>query len=510
MALEREQSEKKRLMKYAGAAALFWGIITYFYAFLNFTISHDSLVEFKLIEKHKIGLGRFMTAVYQRFVRGEIAVPWLAGVLSLIFLSLTVYVLARIIKTQSAAIIFLAAGMMITSPAVFTLAGTYIMDMDADVLGMLLSFLSVWAWRSEKRWLLIPGAFCISLSVGLYQSHLSIAVALIIVLSILDLADSQSAKKVFFHGIDAIVMIVVGVIAYMIMVKVMCRITNTELMRNGYNSVTNVFSQETYANLPANILKAYEDFKRTLLFHHFGHANKINVAACIVHGGALCALAYRSMKNRISAASALLMAVLLGLLPVGTYLSMLANKGQMHDLMKSGMISVSMLAVFAVCPLRKENAPVRWCALLVMGCMAFVSWQYVVDANQLFLKQDINRQTTISIMTRVTEDIEEHAEYVRGETPVLFVGDLSQQMQPFSMIPMMESPYTGSYNLAQISYDGVYPIYYQYILQLPIRVCDNQRKAELLADERVKLMPIYPQKGSIQMMDDTLVVKLIQ
>jgi len=71
----------------------------------------------------------------------------------------------------------------------------------------------------------------------------------------------------------------------------------------------------------------------------------------------------------------------------------------------------------------------------------------------------------------------------------------------------MVSGYMGA-DALPISEEYIYPIYYQYIMQLRINLCDDQRKAELRADDRVKQMPVYPQEGSIQMIDDTLVVKL--
>ncbi len=504
---EKVRDERSRLFICSAASVCFWGIITYSYAFLNFTLSHDSLNEIESPGKWKIMLGRFMSPVYHRFIRGEMAVPWLSGVLSLIFLSLAVYVLARIVKEQDAVVVFLAAGLLVTSPAIFTLAGTYISDMDANLFGILLSLVSVWAWRRENRLLLLPGALCISAAVGLYQSYLSVTVVLIMALLILDLADGKKPQGVFVHGLEAIAMIIAGMLAYVIMMQATCRITHLELVQDSYNSITNILSEGTRSNLFANLFGAYEDFKKTLLYQKFGHISSLNIAQCIVYGGMIYALVYRSVKNRISILSVLMMAALLGLLPVGVHLSMLANNGYAHDLMKCGMISVSLLALFAVNRLRKGVKPVRWCALLVMGCMVLVSWQYIVDANQLFFKKDMNRQASLSMMTRVTEDIEEYKGYVRGETPVLFVGTLTNQLAAYKVIPTIAG-YTGDHHSSQISQDYIYPIYYQYIMQLRINLCSGERKAELLVDERVKQMPVYPQEGSVQMIEDTLVVKM--
>jgi len=506
MNLEKERIVDKRLMKYAWRSTFFWGILTYAYAFLNFMLSHDSMNEIESPGKWKIMLGRFMSPVYHRFVRGEMVLPWLSGMLSLVFLALVIYVLARMAKIQDSAAVFLTAGMVVTSPAVFVLAGTYIHDMDANMMGILLAAAAVWAWRSEKKLLLVPGALCISLSVGMYQSFLSVAVVLIMVFSIMDLADGRESQKVFLHGMEAVAMAAAGMIVYVVMMKVTCRLTHLELVSTGYNSITNILSEETYSNLFTNLVRAYGDFLKTLLFQKFGHADGLNIAQCVVYGGTLCALVYCSVKNRISVLAALMMAALLGLVPVGVHLSMLANKGYAHDLMKCGMISVSLLAVFAVCPLRKEMKPVRWGAWLVMGCMALVSWQYVVDANQLFFKKHMSSQASLSMMTRITEDMEEHEEYVRYKTPVMFVGTLNDQLNANNVIPMV-SGYMGA-DALPISEEYIYPIYYQYIMQLRINLCDDQRKAELRADDRVKQMPVYPQEGSIQMIDDTLVVKL--
>ena len=83
-------SGEKRLL-WAAVFTLLWGAVTYLYAFLNFTVSHDSLGEFYggqrfngdylWGESWKIALGRFLVPVYQKLLRGQLTVPWLIGVL---------------------------------------------------------------------------------------------------------------------------------------------------------------------------------------------------------------------------------------------------------------------------------------------------------------------------------------------------------------------------------------------------------------------------------------------
>ncbi len=64
---------------------------------------------------------------------------------------------------------------------------------------------------------------------------------------------------------------------------------------------------------------------------------------------------------------------------------------------------------------------------------------------------------------------------------------------------------TGISSSSPITFYETYEKYFKYVLNIPLNLREDEKIAE---DERVIEMPEFPKKGSIQMIDGILVVKL--
>ena len=159
---------------------------------------------------------------------------------------------------------------------------------------------------------------------------------------------------------------------------------------------------------------------------------------------------------------------------------------------------------------REENAPPRqklasaalllFCALLYAGNVAL--------AQQLFLRRNLEYQSTFSLMMRVIERADTVEGYSRGVTPVVFSGSL------FSSQLAMERPgfegttsLFGENNLYAITAEDYYPWYVNQILGYPMRF-DISLLPDYLNRAAVRAMPVFPAEGSIQMIDGVLVVHI--
>lgn len=196
------------------------------------------------------------------------------------------------------------------------------------------------------------------------------------------------------------------------------------------------------------------------------------------------------------------------MLPLGVNLSMVANAGDAHDLMRCGFICVYLLALLLLAPLSTcDRGAVRRCAVLALMCLTWTLWQNVVDANQCLIKKELGRQATAAIMNNVACDLEQQENYIPGETPVLFteVPPIDTGL-PESMDYLEK--YTGVWRGEQIRAVEQYKSYFRYILQREVTVCGREEYDGLLRSGQVGAMPAYPQKGYMQMMDGVLVVKM--
>ena len=515
MDLRRKVWDQK-VFKYAMISAVLWSLV-HVYAFSRLMVSHDSLAEFYAEAAlrygytgmtWKISLGRVLMPFYQKLIRGTVTLPWMIGLLSSLYMALAVYVTAQIFSLKRFWAIFVSAGVVISNPSVFLQAATFIHDMDINMLALLFSTLAAWCWKEDRWFLLAVGALCVSACMGIYASFLSVTVALVIFVSILDLLNRKDPVAVLLKGIKAIAMILAGLAIYGGMVSVVCQMTGVKLAEGSYNSITNVGSQTSANQLLKNIAAAYRDVIRSLSFKLFGHTDSLHMVsvAAIVLG--MVAIAVKAISERIGFFAGAMLAVLLALVPAALNLTMIASPAAVHDLTRYVFVLVYLLVVLVaeqmLCTWKRKG---QVAGVVLMACVAAICWQYAVQANQIYLKKDLENQFVSSLMTRIMTRVEQREEYVPGETTLLFAGDMNHQLSLRRELGDYWV-YTGLNSSTPMHQWSHYEPYLEYLMGIQVIYADGQMRWDLVSSQQVKDMPIYPQEGFIQMIDDVLVIKV--
>ena len=258
----KKTTNEKECLFFCMLTTFLWGLIAHAYCFLHSSFSHDSLTAFYATiyeEKAKIELGRFLAPIY-RNIRGPVAMPWLIGFLSLIWIGLAVFLVVKIFSISSKKNIILISGITTVNITVIALLATYIFEADIDMFSLLMSILAVYIWK-KRGWIaaIIIGAPCVMISIGLYQSYLAVTISLIMFASIIELLENKTLKQVILKDVKAIFMVLLGGGLYYVLYKISYKITGiTPLER------TNVFKIDAITNL-----KVYyaELFKNTYV--HF-------------------------------------------------------------------------------------------------------------------------------------------------------------------------------------------------------------------------------------------------
>ena len=242
----RITGERQRLLASFAAVFLF-GLLAHGYAFTNFTVSHDSLNEMFLsgdiryaagsVADWKISLGRFLYPAYRAVFSGGAGTPQaIPSVLSLVWVSLAVYLVSRLFSVDNALLLAVIGALFVTNVSYSALAATYIYDLDGDMLAMLLAvcaaYLLLRGTLRRRALAVIP----IVGSLALYQAMISVTVSLVMIACILRLLESESAKAVFFDGLKAVGILFIGGAAYYILVRAVCSASGVAL-DGGYNSL---------------------------------------------------------------------------------------------------------------------------------------------------------------------------------------------------------------------------------------------------------------------------------
>ena len=146
-------------------------------------------------------------------------------------------------------------------------------------------------------------------------------------------------------------------------------------------------------------------------------------------------------------------------------------------------------------------------ACLLPTILCILLFDKTIYANQLYLKKQLEYDATQTVMTRVLDRIEQTDGYVVGETPVKFIGTLNG-----SPLDKMREAFVSSYVVTgagrnyALTYYGTFWHYFEVILGYPIQPF----KGELDASQAkmAEQMPAFPAKGSVEIVDGVLLVKL--
>lgn len=514
--IKEKISNRQRLVQQCFFYTFVWGLVAHGYCFVNNIASHDALNNFYIAEKWSKGsFGRFFYPIYISITRGRILLPWLVGIIGVFWTALAVYLIVRIFDIQKKIIICLISAICITNRTVYALAATYLHDFDADLFALFLSVAAVYLWKISldatkehiKSWLFLgSGSITLSIMLGIYQSYISVTIVLIMMMVTQSLLKREDVVKVFFQGLRGILMLLISAIIYLCESKLFTFLTGINVLNNNsYNGLGNI-STVLSGNFFAKIVGAYQDFAQAFLDLTAAYPGRIYL---IVHGILailIIAITIYGMTKLKWQSNVLI--VLLGILmPLGMNISYILSGEMIHDIMRYAFWMIYLFALILIVWCVNESTLgikiKQIVELSVVLCIAIVIAGNIQTSNTIYVKKDLEYQSTLSYMTRVADRMEENSEYIPGETPVYFVGQnaIGKTRAGFEKY----TDITGVGASSPITFYDTYDKYFEYVLGLEITLSEDK---SLESDERVVEMPVFPKQGSVQMVDGTMVVKM--
>lgn len=491
------------------------GIVAHGYCFLNLMVSHDSLNDFYVSDRwERAAFGRIFYSIYISLTRGRIVLPWLIGILALCWISVAVYLIVKTFEIKRSGMILMVSGICVTNPTVYALAATYIHDLDADMLAMLLSVVAVYLWckavhkndvKYTTLWL-FAGSICLSVSMGIYQSYIALSVTLIIFYSLKELLDNRELKNVLAKGCYAVGMLLASAALYVAELKLFEGLTGVAAMNsatyNGIGNVTAVFSGNVFENVCNTYISLLDVFKDFILtsYPQIVSIGFLGIVACLGVAFTLAGLKNMKWKSRV------LFLVLFMLLPFAMNITYFLSSGTAHILTQYAVWMLYLLVIIFEVWFESGNTSkrIKKAAYLILACsLLFVITENIQTSNTVYVKKELEYQATLSYMTRVAERMEEQEGYVPGETSVLIIGEnvIGNSKTGFERYEVI----TGVGENGAITYHDTYKDYFKYVLARPISLSYDDK---LKNSEKVSEMPVFPKQGSVQMVDQVLVVKL--
>lgn len=511
----------------------FWlGLLVHIYKFTNLLPNADALYNF-FSSQNMVASGRWLLSVACGF-SSRFDLPWVNGVLSLVFMGLTCAMLTEVFRMKNPVLILLSSGLTVSFPAI-TATMAYEFTADGYMLSMALAALSVCLSRMEyigkAHWKkLVLSGLCICLSCGIYQAYVSYAFVLAVCYFVTQLLENRQEEKHYWRWIGAQVLIYGGALAGYYLIWKLC-LHLQGFAASSYQGIDRVGIMGIGDILTA-MKKIISDFVRfflewNILDHGVTVYSVLNILFLLFFGAGLLWAGWKREIGKKKSHLVLLVLCVLAM-PVGCYVWYLTSPDVIyHALM---LQSVSLLYILAAVLLDRW-ASGRW-ANLALAVLAAVVVNNSVTANMYYNYMDQSfrktQATAVELSTRIHLLDDGSVKYVAlyggldqwGQEDHFDPEGLRQLggwkvLSKNILSPMFLSLYT-DFDLSYYRMNGVeYPLVEldpnapaprDWEFRFP--VLPAEEAALLAGTEAVQQMPVWPARDSVQVIGDTVVVKL--
>lgn len=494
---------KKQLL-FVLAVTFIVGFTVHGFCYFNGLLSHDSLLVNAAEDyMHQFEIGRFMQPLYTS-VRGTIIMPSIIGVLQLLFIGLMAYAILDLLEIKNKINQIIIICVLVTNYTVSLTNATYICCSDIFALANLLSVLSVYLYyKNTNKYRYIICILLMVMSLGLYQSGFQVGVALCMIVSIRYLLINDDYKKVLKEGAKVIVLLIASLLLY-ITVNKMVLIVIGAVQSDSYNSIGNI--SKIY-NLNAWI----KGFKETIAMEYMWFIGRgtVNDNLFFIVNSLLFVLSLvyilRIVINcKFKKQSTIVLVALIILAPIGFGIIGIMSFGVVHDLMIYSYFLTYVITIMLI-----EIAGIKVINIYVYILIVLLLFSNVTYANTIYMKKYLECDATLTLTSRIIYRIESIDEYIPGNNAVVFVGNISDNNLLNDVRPYFDRfEYTGLYESYGLTYYAIIKSYIVDYLGYPMNILDKEYAVKFAGKEEVKNMPLYPNKGSIEMIDGVVVVKL--
>ena len=314
-------------------------------------------------------------------------------------------------------------------------------------------------------------------------------------------------KRVLSDNFFAIIPTGIGGILYYFCLKGISFVTKIALENTTYNSVSNAWTnKESIIN---RIISAYTQFVDAFVnMKGYAYSNDLigvfNIIVFAIGVISFVCILVKLCKEKGKRVDAIAAVICICILPLGMNAMRLLST-IVHYLMIYAFW-LSYIFAFMFFLQLKETMHVKYiekCLLFVLGVILLTNVQ---ASNAAYVKKTTEQQATLSVMTRVINDIENLNGYEPGVTPVAFIslpGAYINYYDPFRKM----SDITGLGTNSVITYYNIYEYYFDMILRVDINIVDLESALYLADQEQIRKMPSYPNKESIKIVDGIVIVK---
>lgn len=450
-------------------------------------------------------------------IKGNIVSPVLATLISSVFLGITVILVLDILKIKNKYFKYIIAIMFVVAPNISATL-TFFYCSDAYILGLLLATLSVFIVRKyeKKKWTILVSGLLIALSMGMYQTYLSVTMVLCIATLIVDALNKKEIRQILISMFKYILMGIVGIVLFYLLSYLILLIT--KLPVSNYSGADTIGLQ-TLLNLPNLLPEAYQSF-----FNYYFNDNMIpnaiwhtNIVYTIIFGTMLISAFYIVIKNRVyeKIPNVIIALIFIVIAPVCFgIIEIMVPSVEIHILMACSMIFIFPIffKILEMLPKTKFSKALKY--TVIFGSLIII-WNYTWQDNASYIAIKSMQNQAVETTSRLVTQIEQLDEY-SPEMPVLLLGGLegnpyfnksNTELETKKIYNRTWGFISNSSTIWWGNLDSWRKILYEYI-GVNLNLVSEWESTSIFDTEEYKNMKYYPKKDSIKIINNTVVVKL--
>lgn len=482
-------------------AAVIIGLLTHMPILVRDIPNHDGL-DSMYFDQNMITSGRWFLTIACGF-SSYFTLPWLIGLLALIFLGVTAVLLVEFLEIKQKGIAVCIGGMLVAFPA---LASTfaYVFTLDGYMLALMLAVAAPLLTKKYKRGFLW-GGIALAFSMGCYQSYLSFAMLLSIYGILMLFLTENTIKEKIKAMLRYLYMGIIGVGLYYLLLQILLKIQGKELA--SYQGISGM-GEVAAGGLLTTIKKIYVDFVTFSLGSGILFRNVFSTIAAVGLGVLFLAVLFRMVREKKLYKSIWLYVVVLLLvvgLPIATNVILIISpEVNYHLLMRYQWVLFPICLLGFVDKYGKGNAG-QWISLLTAVVLSF---NFVVMDNIAYSNLEKKYEKTYAYCLRLVDRMEQTKGYYPG-IPVAMIGVISETQYPVTDI-------TGDVTGSMIGMTGDYLLYtrtnYQAFLKhylgVSINLVSDEEMLAIYNSLEYRAMGTFPEADSMKVVDGVLYMKL--
>jgi len=497
----------KRIILVIISVTLF-SLIAHSYRWNNANFNHDSLLFAQYDDYLQRSTGRFLIPLYIKF-RGLITSPMLIGVLSILYICISVTMVVHVLDFKDRFTIITLCAVFSTFSVTAVANASFLPWVDVYMASLMLSTAAVFFFvKIPYGWII--SVICTVGSLGLYQCYIEVAVVLIVLWLIRECFIRPDIHYLIRKSVSAVCFLAIGGAIYYAAWKIALEFHHVEAL-NSINSMAG-FGKYSGYDIPDLLIGVYREFFRFVIKPLTFHPKRAGIMNLVLAGLALIP-GIRVMKH---CKVRLFLILLLLLYPFSSNFVYILSKRYVTQLMVysfSFFYSFVLLWFEIRSLICSEKVGVVFAfteKVLLFVLFFFIIFGNIVYSNELYLKRDLESQATLSAMTRILAKMESTEGYIPGEMPVVLEGDInnstvSRYRPGFDYPELLISEINHNYSVTH--YYG-YLEYFEYILGYPLNAASLEEFEEYAKKPEVIAMPAFPNGDYCKIVDGALVVKL--